>query len=174
VTTGGESSPESSDGNEAHPFSDVVWIKAFNIGLRRELVPEAAFAFSCNDADGALYFLVPRSSGSAIGTMYSEGEVGLEEMSVSSDEVAEVLRSVGRSFPELKLSFSDVRDIEVGLLPARMNKKSNKYELLENDQIATAVNFVDVIAVKFTTFLRLGRQVVASLYGKQDTDLVAP
>jgi glycerol-3-phosphate dehydrogenase len=152
---------------EPSPFGEIAWIKAFNIVLRKQLPIDAAFAFASKVKKGALYFLVPRMAGSAIGTVYSENEVSLDEMTVSSDEVAEVLQAVGESFNDLKLSFSDVKATEVGLLPAKFNVGKSCYELLEKDQVVIAGNFADVLAVKFTTFLTLGRQVVSQLLGSK-------
>jgi glycerol-3-phosphate dehydrogenase len=146
-----------------HPFYGTAWIKAFNISLRRDLGIDSAFAFAGKLFGGALYFLTPRGNASAIGTIYGDLPVHVDGFSVSSDEVAEVLKDVAGQLPELTLSFSDVGSVEVGLLPALCNARTARYTLISKDRIAIKNNFADILAVKFTTFLRLGRRVVREL-----------
>ncbi len=145
------------------PLRELNWARAYNIKLKREFFHPSAVGFQ--SAIGTLYFLVPRGTTSAIGTIYSpcEGDItNPTNLHVSELEINAALRDVNDCFPELALKLEDVTGIECGLLPAS-GQKNGQPTLIAREKILTEGKLVDVLSTKLTTFRSQAREVYKAI-----------
>lgn len=132
------------------------WCKGFNIILKHQV--EKRFALGCTSTLGRLFFAVPRGDVSVIGTDYIAYEGPPEEVSISSEEVSSFLAQVNDAFPRFHLTYRDVADVEVGVLP--MKRKGFWGPVLYGcESIKTEDHYLEVLSTKYTTFQSQGEDV---------------
>jgi len=152
------------DGIQVPAYQSVRWCKAFNVTLRRVLESEYAIAFQ--GAKGNLYFMVPRKDGTAIGTVYIplKDSIEPEEISLDDDELVMAFSAMSKGFPELGLSFMDIKGYELGVLPVEALYPDGRMKLYGSEKIHVHSNYVEILSTKLTTCLIQGEKVLKQLH----------
>lgn len=133
------------------------WCKAFNIVIARQF--NTALGVALPSFDGRMFFMVPRDSGTAIGTWYEPLSEPQDQPSVSEVELDRFIHEINRVLPAQPIARSEVLNVEVGQLPM-IGVKDGEPELLDSEVITEDRGYFEVLSTKYTTFLSLGRKVI--------------
>jgi len=134
------------------------WALGFNLLLRRQLEPVYGLGVS---GKGRLLFLVPRGTGSAVGTGYLPWAAD-KERQVPEHAVVSFLSALNAALPGLALQLNDVAAVECALLPMSSVKRGEPH-LHSRSMIEASSGFLRVRSTKYTTFPLLARAVAAEV-----------
>lgn len=135
-----------------------TWCRAFNIILNRKL--QERFAVAAKSPAGRMLFTVPRAEVTAIGTGYLPYEKG-DAKEIQQGELQQFLDDCNATFHGANLSTADIREVEVGIIPARVVSPDGlRVKLYGRSQLWDYNGFIDVLSTKYTTFHSLGNQVL--------------
>lgn len=138
----------------------------------REIFPHTAAGLSGRSGlNGAtdedrLFFITPWHGRSIIGTTYTLYEQHPDNMTVTVDDVREVLEQVNAVYPPAKLTLDDVSYVFCGLLPAsNVNEETGSVKRAGHYQIrdhaaAGLPGLLSVLGVKYTTARDVAEKVV--------------
>lgn len=137
------------------------WCIAFNLVLRRQF--DSFSALAAEGAENRLYFLVPRNSGSALGTGYILRRDGESRTSPTNAEVCDFIAGANLAFPDLNLLPADVESVESGVLPCRPTAGAKEPSLIGGFEVYAKGGYVEVVSTKYTTFQSQARAVLRKL-----------
>ncbi len=135
-----------------------LWCKGFNITLSRQL--EARYGVGIEGETGRLFFVVPRGSGSAIGTWYTAHPNDGSPVIPFDEEVEALISEFNAALPGANVHRSEVTGFDAGLLPMEGESASGP-ALVANTQIHAVGRYVEVLSTKYTTFRSQARQALA-------------
>lgn len=137
-----------------------LWCKGFNITVSRQL--EASFGVGIQADSGRLFFCVPRGTGTAIGTWYVPSSDDIAHLSVTDEEIQEIVSAFNAALPGANVHRSEVTSVDVGLLPMVSDSPQGPV-LVANERIHTVGRYAEVLSTKYTTFRSLGRKALAAI-----------
>jgi glycerol-3-phosphate dehydrogenase len=167
--------------NGAHPKSQVVLSKAFNLLLKRQLISDYAVGvyskghFRDRDAilskGSRLYFITPWRGRSLIGTAHLPYDAHLGSVNVTEAEIQAFLKELNAAYPEAHLERQDVCFAYGGLLPAISivtgNVQLAKHPMIRDHRTEGGLDgLISVVGVKFTEARRVAEQVVDLVFRK--------
>lgn len=136
-----------------------TWCRAFNVILNKKL--QERFAVAQTSPRGRLFFTVPRAEVSTIGTGYLPMGVDTDPAHITEEEVQVFLQEFNQTFHEVKLTLSDIREVESGVQPARsISDDGKQIKLYGRAKIWDYNGFMDLLTTKYTTFHAVGHQVL--------------
>ena len=149
--------------------------KGISIATREIFAHTAAGLSSRNGDPGVpeenrLFFITPWHGRSIIGTTYTLYEQHPDNMTVTIDDVREVLEQVNAIYPPAKLTLDDVSYAYCGLLPAsNVNeetgsvKRAGHYQIRDHAE-AGLPGLLSVLGVKYTTARDVAEKVVTRVF----------
>jgi glycerol-3-phosphate dehydrogenase len=137
-------------------------LKAMNLVTSK---PASDIALAAPTAAGQMLTLVPWRGRAIVGTSQSAALVEPGAASVTGAEVDAFITEVNQAFPALRLTRDDVTLVHRGIVPAVLDRASNRPALLGVPQIHDhsgegAAGAMTVIGVKYTTARRVAETVV--------------
>lgn len=142
-------------------YKQFRWCKGFNVILKRQI--EKKYAIGLH-GEGRLYFIVPRGEQSVIGTEYLPYTGDPSNLCVHDSEVEDFLSAFNKSFPSLKINFSDVDRVEAGVLPMK-GMRGNRVVLYGLEKFYSDEMYIEVLSTKFTTFHQQAAKIVGRIRG---------
>ena len=111
--------------------------------------------------DGRLVFVIPWQGATLIGTTDTDYSGGLEAPLATSEDVAYLLESVNRAFPDARLQPADVCSLQAGLRPLIDGGEGATTKVSREDRIyETESGLIAVAGGKLTTYRRMAQRVV--------------
>lgn len=139
-----------------------LWCKGFNLIIKQQIDP--THGIGVQSPDGRLFFVVPRGTGSAIGTWYLPHHDSTPPSAVSEHEIAQFLSAFNKALPGNRVTKSDVIGADIGVLPMKRNTPHGP-ELIPHEQVYESNGFIEVMSTKYTTFRSQAQTVVRHLHG---------
>lgn len=137
-----------------------LWAKGFNVTISRQL--EASFGVGVQGDSGRLFFCLPRGSGTAIGTWYVPWAAGSGPLSVSEEEIEDLVSAFNAALPGANVHRSEVASVDVGLLPMQSDSPQGPV-LVANERIHAVGRYAEVLSTKYTIFRSQGRKALAAV-----------
>jgi glycerol-3-phosphate dehydrogenase len=134
-----------------------AWCKGFNLIIKRQIDP--TYGIGVESPDKRLFFIVPRGTGSAIGTWYLPHHNTEAPATVSEFEIAQFLHSFNKALPEAAVSKHDIIGVDVGVLPMREMTPRGP-DLIPHEEVFSQDGFIEVMSTKYTTFRSQAQTVV--------------
>jgi len=142
-----------------HPaLPPYVWTKAFNLVLAQPAPVAGGLAVT---GPGRQFFIVPRGPSSALGTYYLPFKPG-DPVAVTPAEIAAFLADYNACRAVAPLTPADVTGCDIGILPVR-RLHGQDVSFFGSSLLARNGRYVEILATKYTTFLRSGRAAVRQL-----------
>jgi len=138
-------------------LTGVQWCRAFNLVIDREIDHHHAIAM--RSPKGRLFFAVPRSGMTAIGTFYLPLYSEVERAGISQDEVALFIEEINQAFPGLAVGFHNIAAMDLGVIPTR---RITKFEpkFFGASPIYSNGRYIELLTTKYTTFRTQARRVM--------------
>lgn len=136
---------------------------AFNLLLDATLPGQSALAVAAPQPDAQVLFLMPQKHAVLAGTMHLPRASGTTEAKPTDQELEHCLAQLRAAVPGLDLRLSNVRRVYAGLLPARVEGRTElvKKEVLRDHGKAGGLRgMYSVSGVKFTTANDVALQVL--------------
>jgi glycerol-3-phosphate dehydrogenase len=167
--------------DERHPKHPLLFSKAFNLLLKRQLIPHYAVGvysqgpFRDRDAffnKGArLLFMTPWQGRSLIGTAHLPYDADADDPSVTEAEVQAFLDEINAAYPMARLTRQDVCCAYGGLLPATGYHAgevqiTKRHWLHDHRSEARCAGLISVLGVKLTEARYVAEQAVDLVFRK--------
>jgi glycerol-3-phosphate dehydrogenase len=167
--------------NGHRPRRKMVLSKAFNLLLKRQLVPQYAVGvygrgpFRDRDAilskGYRLYFITPWRNRSLIGTVHLPHESDPDHIEVHETEIDDFLDEINQAYGAANITRGDVCLVYKGLLPAS-GYKGDKVQLVKNCRVCDhekedgVGGLISVVGVKFTEARHVAERTVDLVFRK--------
>jgi glycerol-3-phosphate dehydrogenase len=167
--------------NGGHPKRTLRLSKAFNILVKRQLIPRYAvgvYGQGCfNDRDAILnkgsrlFFITPWHGRSLIGTAHLPYDADPDNLSVSEAEIQAFLDEINAAYPVADLKRQDVCFAYGGLLPAVSYgagdvQLTKRHRIHDHRMEAGLEGLISVTGVKFTEARHVAEKVVDLVFKK--------
>ena len=160
------------------------WSKAVNLVVRSQLFPgygvalEGKSSFVDQNAvirrGNRLFFFVPWNGKTMIGTVYIQQDSPAFSPSITREELQSILDEINQIYPEGNLSFGDITNYHVGLMPSLPAENESSFDVqldkeesvVDHSDTDGMKNVFTVKTVKYTTAFTVACKVLAVLERK--------
>ncbi len=164
-------------------FEEVLFAKAINLVVKRQLIPKYAVSISCkseskdNDAiisrGTRLFFIVPWRDYSLIGTTYIPYYDDPSSFKVTEKDIQDFIVEINQAYPFVELRREEVSFFHGGLVPIKgQNLETGNIELAKKYRIHDHMKdngiegLISVVGVKYTTARAVAEETVDLVFKK--------
>ncbi len=138
-----------------------TWFKVMNLVLKVPAAQGVALALPVPQPDSdvpGLLFITPWNDRTIVGSTYVPFEGDPRFCRITEDEIEAFIETIRLSYPDWKISRSDVERVHVGILPASEGQKAIRkramrkhYAILDEEKLSGIKGLITVLGVKYTT-----------------------
>jgi glycerol-3-phosphate dehydrogenase len=151
---------------EIPTLNNLTWVRGANIVVNCKLPKLKDYAVALgaeSSAEQRMLFLVPRSDGTAVGTVY----LPLNNFSLNLDfldsEIADFLDCANKTFQWDNLTTKDIVRVESGIIPVRSMQTGVPIFYGESMIVKEANNILHIVSTKYCSFAGTARKVLNSI-----------
>lgn len=117
--------------------------------------------------DDRIFFLVPQSTYTIIGTTDTKYDGDLDNVTAETEDIDYLLKCVNDNMPDIKLGMSDVIGTYAGLRPLINSPKSVFKSSRDHKIFEDSDGLISIVGGKLTTYRRMAKDVVNMLTDKK-------